>query len=479
MNSLSLVFFLVACATTVYAGDVIDLTDATFDSEVNKYDFILVEFFAPWCGHCKKLAPEYEKAATRLKREDPPIPLAKVDCTANSDSCSKHGVSGYPTLKMFRGGQASDYNGPRQEDGIVSYVMKQAAPAYKELNSAADVEKFLKGHDGVVVGYFDDSAADDLKLFKKTAESLREEFRFGVVTDSELMQTYTNQVVFYRPQRLASKFEPSSLVMPEQKPNKANVGEFLRSNYFGLCGHVTPDNFKRMEKPVAIVLYNVDYEKNKKGTNYWRNRVVKFGKEYHGKINLAIANKDQMAGMVPADLPENDPTDKNPKPVVVVIDGSDRKYVMSELFGKDTFGTFLGQYLDGEVEPFIKSEPIPEDDGPVTTVVGKNFDEVVMDETKDVLIEFYAPWCGHCKSLAPKWDELGEKMKDESDVVIAKIDATANDAPSQFHVTGFPTIYWAPKGNKKSPQKYQGGREVADFTKFIKDNASSKLKTEL
>ena len=43
-------------------------------------------------------------------------------------------------------------------------------------------------------------------------------------------------------------------------------------------------------------------------------------------------------------------------------------------------------------------------------VVGKNFDEIVNDESKDVLIEFYAPWCGHCKSLAPKYEELGEKV---------------------------------------------------------------------
>lgn len=66
------------------------------------------------CGHCKRLAPEYEKAATALAKEDPPIPLAKVDCPANSDLCSKFGVTGYPTLKIFRGGEFSaDYSGPR------------------------------------------------------------------------------------------------------------------------------------------------------------------------------------------------------------------------------------------------------------------------------------------------------------------------------------------------------------------------------
>ena len=68
----------------------------------------------PRCGHCKRLAPEYEAAAAELALEDPPIPLAKVDCPANSDLCGKFGVTGYPTLKIFRGGEFSaDYSGPR------------------------------------------------------------------------------------------------------------------------------------------------------------------------------------------------------------------------------------------------------------------------------------------------------------------------------------------------------------------------------
>jgi thiol-disulfide isomerase/thioredoxin len=60
----------------------------------------------------------------------------------------------------------------------------------------------------------------------------------------------------------------------------------------------------------------------------------------------------------------------------------------------------------------LKSEePVP-NNGPLTIVVGKNFDEIVRDPTKDVLVKFYAPWCGHCKKLAPVWDELAEFYKD-------------------------------------------------------------------
>jgi thiol-disulfide isomerase/thioredoxin len=77
----------------------------------------------------------------------------------------------------------------------------------------------------------------------------------------------------------------------------------------------------------------------------------------------------------------------------------------------DNFKQFVTDYLDGKIQPYVKSEDVPaSNDGPVKVVVGKNFDEIVNDPEKDVLIEFYAPWCGHCKSLEPKYNELGEKV---------------------------------------------------------------------
>ena len=94
---------------------VFTLTSDNFDEFIANNPKALVEFYAPWCGHCKALAPEYEKAAKQLKADGIEAVLAKVDATEEKDLSSKYGVRGFPTLKYFTG----DVDNPQDYSGIL------------------------------------------------------------------------------------------------------------------------------------------------------------------------------------------------------------------------------------------------------------------------------------------------------------------------------------------------------------------------
>jgi protein disulfide-isomerase-like protein len=106
-----------------------------------------------------------------------------------------------------------------------------------------------------------------------------------------------------------------------------------------------------------------------------------------------------------------------------------------------------------------------------TVLTPDNFDSIVKDPTKDVLVEFYAPWCGHCKRLEPDYEKVAKSFEGEDSVVVAKVDADAHKSlGSEFGVTGYPTIKFFPKDNKAG-EDYNGGRTPEDFVKFLNERS--------
>merc|ERR1711881_735548 len=119
---------------------------------------------------------------------------------------------------------------------------------------------------------------------------------------------------------------------------------------------------------------------------------------------------------------------------------------MTADFTMDSFEAFVSDYQGGKLEAHIKSQDIVNEEGKANLdLTAKNYKSHV-DGTKDAFIKFYAPWCGHCKTLAPKWEEMAEEFKDDDSMVIAHYNVDANDLPGGLEVKGFPTMFWVPAG---------------------------------
>lgn len=168
--------------------------------------------------------------------------------------------------------------------------------------------------------------------------------------------------------------------------------------------------------------------------------------------------------------------------VVVQKKGGDKKSFVyggedGEEISKDNILAYIKDIEDGKIKAKLKSEPNPEEPqtDPVKVITGNNLESLVFTEDKDVLLEIYAPWCGHCKTLEPEYLKVGKKVqKDgfEDILTIAKMDGTQNDSPvDDISWSGFPTLYYV-KAGVKTAMKYDGARDAKGIWKWIKNNHS-------
>jgi len=246
---------------------------------------------------------------------------------------------------------------------------------------------------------------------------------------------------------------------------------FIKAEAFPLVGEIGPENYQKyVERSLPLVWLFLDPAAAATKDILATARSVAAASTIKGKVSVV-----HLDGVRWADHAKNFGVKWKP-PGCVVEDrekGKNFVYPESSQFTQDALTTFVNSYLDGSLKPNLKSQDVPSDNsGPVKVVVGKNFDQLVLDESKDVLVEFYAPWCGHCKSLAPKYEKLGEMMASEPSIVIAKVDSTENDTPP-IKVKGFPTLMLFQIGSKDKPLTYSGERTEDALAKWLYEQAPS------
>jgi len=438
---------------------------------VKKAKFALVEFYAPWCGHCQKLKPEYAKAATALKAHDATIVLGKVDATKEADLGKKYDVSGYPTIKWFVDGEvAMDYSGPRDADGIVRWIKKKTGPAAATLASKDDLAAQEKEAEVLVVGYFKDFKGADYEAFTKVAQAT-EDATFLQTTDAAtgkaagLSSAGITIVTNFPGEERAS-------IPLKGKVTEDSIKELLKGEKLPPTIEFNDGNSQKIfgsgiDVQLLLLAKAKDLKSDAKLFNAYREAAVaNKGKLVFVTVDMDGSSKDPVANFF--SVKEED------APVILGFNmPNNKKYKLKEDLTEKNIKKFATDLLAGKIEPEYKSAPIPAEplDGGVTVVVGKNFEDVVKDPKKDVLLEVYAPWCGHCKSLEPIYKKLAKRFEKVETVVIAKMDGTENEH-ADVDVKGFPSIMLFPAEKGAKPVVFDGGdRSLKALTKFLKKNA--------
>jgi protein disulfide-isomerase A1 len=413
---------LLCIAALVLAGssaDVVVGNEKNFETLINDNKFVLAEFYAPWCGHCKNLEPEYAKAATTLKSVEGLV-LVKVDATEERTLGEKYGVQGFPTLKFFRYGEAGEYGGGRDHDSIVSWVKKKTGAPSTKLTDQASIDTFAKQADAVLLGLFKEDDADFAE-FEKAAGSI-DDMQSGHTSDDDLIAKYAPAKVV-----VLQKFD-DKLAKFDGKIEAASVKEFASANALPLVVTFTQDTQGKIfgESAPKKHLLAMHAEGYTDKANLER-ELASVAKEYRGKLLVITVEKTPDNEGVFNFFGVSDVT----KPNVVSIDqskGGMKKFFYDGELVHNAMKDWMADVFAGKLSATLKSEEPPADNNaPVKVIVGKTFKTEVVESGKDVMIEFYAPWCGHCKALEPEYNKLGETFKDVSSVVIAKMDATANE----------------------------------------------------
>jgi len=411
-HCLLVLLFFASSAHTDFQKELI-LTKNNFHSETS-HGSHFVMFYAPWCGHCKRLHPIWNQLAEKYNDEQERdfVTIGKVDCTVDTDLCSDQEISGYPTLKLFNNGDLVNgirYRGKREipafdkflADNVKDAVEDEAAAKDEGAAAAAAEQEAVEAAPPVAA-----PATVDIEdgLAKLTVETFDAHVGQGV-----------HFVKFFAPwcghcQRMAPAWDQLAKALEDEE--NISIGRVDCTLDRDLCSTHGVRGY-----PTLLLFVNGMKEEKYQGGREFQELFAYASKQGEKHASAKLSAKE-IVPQEPVQLPEEPELDikvHEPKQSVLVL-GAD------------------------------------------------NFDTVVADSL--VFVKFFAPWCGHCRNLAPTWEELANKYSSQSGVKIAKVDCTEERGLCSRHsVNGYPTLLLFNGGVKIA--EYEESRSLDSLAAFV------------
>ena len=451
-------------------NETIILTDLSIEKAISQYENLLIYFYAPWCNHCKALEPEYQKSSSLLKKDN--IFLAKIDSSKNNISTKKYKINGFPTIIFFKKGIPFEFEGGRSSKELINWTRKKAGFPLQLLSTKQEIEKFKENNDICLI-YFGNNN-EEIQKFSDVS-LIVEEYPFALVQNLSLIKKYNinnGTIVLYK------HFDEKKLEL--KNFNKKKLLDFIHQNALPkvMVFNDKSAQYIFQKKHPALILF---ISNETQEWNHYGNIMTQVAEKIKGKIVLIMTDiKEGIASRLADYVGIN----KKNLPLISILDTRKdfKKYNMKKEkeINTENIIKFINDWEENKLKRTLKSEKEPKNNnGIIRIIVGKNFENEVLNNNNDIMVLFYAPWCNHCKEFIPIYEKVAKKLKNNNKLIMTKIDGSANEVEN-IPITGFPTILFFP-GNKKkdNPIHYKGKRTTEEIIKFIKYYSYNKIKEEI
>ena len=443
--------------------DVIILTNSNFYKAIKKYEYLLVLFYTPYCDKCQTFYNEYEKASYILRKEY--LYLSKIDGTIETNITKNYNIQGFPSIKLFKKGEISDYTGGSKSFEIINWMRKRTnGTVINSLNSLNDFKIFQKDNEIVLI-YFG-SNKSDIEEITKVARKY-EDIPFGLVTSDSLIKQLSEKgnIVLYK------KADSKKIVLKDIK--EESLEKLINNDIYPKIMKFDEKAAKLIfGKSIPSIILFPERKRNKLAQ--YENILRNVSNKINDKYKIAVAD---IREKISEKLIKIIGLRENNLPSVIIIDPRNefKKYKLEGNIDEQNILKFIKNWENGKLKPFLKSEIEPrKNNGVVFKLVGDTFKKEVINNDKDVMVLFSSNTCSHCKTFYPKYEELAKKLKKMNPkLILSIIDGKENEIEF-VNIEVFPSIKFYP-GNKKDkpPIDYDGDGSLDDMIKFIKNNAAT------
>lgn len=246
------------------------------------------------------------------------------------------------------------------------------------------------------------------------ANEMRGTWKFMHTFDESVAKAFDlplETVAVFQPEIFWSKYENKTYSMTKKSATYKEIMTFIRRNSVPLVGQRTKFNmFKYTERPLVVIYYDVNFDYQfRTDTQFIRNQILEVAKKFKGSnLKFAISNEEEFEDEIKALGLEDSGNDVN-----IGVYTEKQKFRGNEdaEFSSEYLATYIEHLRTGRIVPYMKSLPVPKNqESIVKKVVADNYDVEMHKVKKDVVLYFYAPWCGHCKEFDATFKKVAKKM---------------------------------------------------------------------